>query len=25
VNTDNGLIGISTSSQVARTIPLLFW
>ena len=24
VNTDNGLIGLSTSSQVSRTVPLLF-
>jgi hypothetical protein len=23
VNTDNGLIGLSTSPQVARTVPLL--
>jgi hypothetical protein len=25
VNTDNGLVGLSTSSQVARTVPLLLW
>jgi hypothetical protein len=25
VNTDNGLIGLSTSPQVARTVPLLLW
>jgi hypothetical protein len=25
VNTDNGLIGLSTSSQVSRTVPLLLW
>jgi hypothetical protein len=25
VNTDDGLIGLSTSPQVSRTVPLLFW
>jgi hypothetical protein len=25
VNTDDGIIGLSTSSQVSRTIPLLLW
>jgi hypothetical protein len=25
VNTDNGLVGLSTSPQVARTVPLLLW
>jgi hypothetical protein len=25
VNTDDGLIGLSTSSQVSRTVPLLLW